>query len=114
MSSRWANRNLLFGILALQLDLLGRDALVAGLNAWTADKSRPLGDVLQDRGALDPGRRAVIESLVAEHLQAHGNDPAQSLAALSSPGLTWADLSPAPSQGGPGTQLERAPDERTC
>src|SRR5262249_40041689 len=29
-----ADRNLLFGILALQLDFVSRDALVAAMNAW--------------------------------------------------------------------------------
>jgi hypothetical protein len=29
-----ADRNLLFGILALQMDFIGRDALVQAMNAW--------------------------------------------------------------------------------
>jgi hypothetical protein len=38
-----ADRNLLFGILALQMDFLGRDALIAAMNAWVLDKAKPLG-----------------------------------------------------------------------
>jgi hypothetical protein len=39
MSSPHADRNLLFGILALQMDLIGRDALVAAMHAWVLDKA---------------------------------------------------------------------------
>ena len=39
-----ADRNLLFGILALQMDFVGRDALIAAMNAWVLDKAKPLGD----------------------------------------------------------------------
>jgi hypothetical protein len=37
-----ADRNLLFGILALQMDFISRDQLVAGMNAWVLDKTQPL------------------------------------------------------------------------
>jgi hypothetical protein len=45
-----ADRNLLFGILALQMDFADRDGLVAAMNAWVPEKYRPLGDLLVDRG----------------------------------------------------------------
>jgi hypothetical protein len=35
-----AHRNLLFGILALQMDVLGRDALIAGMHACLNSDSR--------------------------------------------------------------------------
>ncbi len=47
-----ADRNLLFGILALQMDCITRDALVAAMNAWVLDKSKSLGKILVDHGAL--------------------------------------------------------------
>jgi hypothetical protein len=34
MSHSTADQNLLFGIIALQMDFIGRDHLVAGMNAW--------------------------------------------------------------------------------
>jgi hypothetical protein len=43
------DRNLLFGILALQMDFIGRAALVAAMNAWVLDKHKPLGQVLVER-----------------------------------------------------------------
>ena len=47
-----ADRNLLFGILAVQLDFVSRDALIDGMNAWLLDKAKPLGDILRDQGHL--------------------------------------------------------------
>ncbi len=77
-----ADRNLLFGILAVQMDFVGRDELIAAMNDWVLAKHRPLGEILVERGALTVARRALLEGLVAEHLCQHGNSPARSLAAL--------------------------------
>src|SRR5947209_6390450 len=46
------DRHLLFGILAVQMDFIGRDALIAGMHAWVLDKARPLGHSLRDLGHL--------------------------------------------------------------
>src|SRR5262249_42542531 len=79
-----ADRNLLFGILALQMDFISRDALITALHAWVLDKAKPLGQILLDQGQLSAERLQLLEALVAEHLRAHGDDPQHSLAALSS------------------------------
>src|ERR671926_284053 len=84
MSTTSCDRNLLFGILALQMDFIGRDDLIAAMNAWILDKDKSLGQVLIDQGALDAGNRAWLEAGVERHLARHGNDPRQSLAAISS------------------------------
>ena len=52
MSTAGADRNLLFGILALQMDFVSRDALIRGMNAWALEKAKPLGQVLVDQGEL--------------------------------------------------------------
>jgi WD40 repeat protein/tRNA A-37 threonylcarbamoyl transferase component Bud32 len=80
------DRNLLFGILALQMDFISRDALIAAMNAWVLDKSKPLGLILKQQGALPDEEHNLLEGLVQKHLQKHANDPAQSLAAVSSVG----------------------------
>ena len=49
-----ADRNLLFGILALQMDFISRDALIAAMNAWVLDKAKPLGQILVEQKALRP------------------------------------------------------------
>jgi tetratricopeptide (TPR) repeat protein/serine/threonine protein kinase len=79
-----ADRNLLFGILALQMDFITRDALIAAMAAWVMEKHRPIGEILVDRGDLDPVDRAALDPMIARHLARHGGDPALSLAALSS------------------------------
>ena len=39
MSQSAADRNLLFGILALQMDFISRDQLIEALHAWVLAKS---------------------------------------------------------------------------
>jgi eukaryotic-like serine/threonine-protein kinase len=79
-----ADRNLLFGILAVQMDFVSRDALITAMNAWVLVKHRSLGEILVEQNALTSARRDLLEALVAEHIRQHGDDPARSLAALSS------------------------------
>src|SRR5262249_38279445 len=47
------------------------------------DKSKPLGAILRDRGALDAGEHELLDALVQKHLARHGDDPRRSLAALA-------------------------------
>jgi eukaryotic-like serine/threonine-protein kinase len=85
-------RNLLFGVLALQNSFIDRAALLSAFNAWTGDKTKPLGRILVDQGKLDDSRHALLSALVAEHLKLHGDEPDRSLAALSSLGPVRHDL----------------------
>ena len=84
MATAAADRNLLFGILAVQMDFVSADQLLAGMNAWVLNKSRPLGAHLLDNGALATDTHALIEALVGKHIEQHGGRVEQSLAALSS------------------------------
>jgi serine/threonine protein kinase len=87
-----ADHNLLFGMLALQNNFIDRDTLVAAFSAWVADKSRTLGQVLLGSGAVDAETHALLEALARKHLQMHGRDLEESLAALSSLGSVRDDL----------------------
>jgi serine/threonine-protein kinase len=78
-----ADRNLLFGILALQMDFISRDALIAGMQAWVFNKSTPLGQILLEQRALQADTHALLEALVQKHLEMHG-DAEKSLASVSS------------------------------
>jgi serine/threonine protein kinase len=78
-----ADRNLLFGILALQLDFIDRDALIKAMHAWVLDKVKPLGQLLVEQGALRGDNRELIETLVSRHLDRHGQDVEKSLAVLT-------------------------------
>jgi|SRR6516162_8811956 serine/threonine protein kinase len=77
-----ADENLLFGILALQIDFISRDQLVAAMNAWVLAKHKPLGDFLKEQGALDAEQHGLLSAMVQAHLKKHGNDPEKSLAAV--------------------------------
>ncbi len=86
------DRNLLFGILAVQLDFISRDALLSAMNAWVLSKDKPLGEILVEQKTLAADRRTLLEALVEEHLKQHGNDAGKSLAAVSSIGSVEEDL----------------------
>ena len=76
------DRNLLFGLLALQNGLIDQVKLVAAFQAWTLDKGRPLADHLVVRGDLDADDRSAVLALVARHLKKHGDSIENSLAAI--------------------------------
>ncbi len=77
-----ADRNLLFGLLALQNGLIDQDQLVASFRAWSRDKAREIADYFVDRGDLDADQRGVIEAMVGLHLKKHGGSTEKSLAAI--------------------------------
>jgi serine/threonine protein kinase len=79
-----SDRNLLFGIIALQNQLITRDQLLAGMQAWTFEQLTPLGELLVRQGALQPEQRQRLEMLVAANLRLHDDDPQQSLVEVSS------------------------------
>jgi hypothetical protein len=76
------SRDLLFGLLALQIGLIDQDQLVASFRAWSRDKKRSMADQFVARGDLDPEQRGLLEGLVAQHLKKHGGDAGKSLAAI--------------------------------
>jgi serine/threonine-protein kinase len=81
MAADAADRNLLFGLLALQNGLINQSQLVATFQAWTLDKARSLADHLVSLGHLNDAERAVVEAMAALHVQKSG-DVEQSLAAI--------------------------------
>ena len=87
-----ADHDLLFGLLALQNNFIDREALVGAFTAWVADRSRGLRQILLERGAVDAETHALLEGLARKHLQIHGGDLEESLAALSSLGSVRDDL----------------------
>src|SRR5262245_58970938 len=87
-----ADRNALFAVLALQMDLLTREALIQGLNSWVLDRSRPLGQVLVERGSLGLDLRAVVEALVDKQIDRHGGDAGKCLEAVRTQGPVLIDL----------------------
>jgi serine/threonine protein kinase len=84
MSAPVSDRNLLFGILALQMDFISRGALIKAMNAWVLEKTKPLGQILTEHGAMAADIREYVEGMIDKHVEVHGNDVQKSLAAVSS------------------------------
>src|SRR5580765_4276691 len=89
-----ADRNLLFGILALQMNFITRDVLIAAMNDWVLDKARPLGQILADQRQLSPNQLRGLDELIALHLAAHDGDPSRSLQAVASVASVASMLAP--------------------
>jgi hypothetical protein len=66
------DRNLLFGILALQAAIIDKDQFAEVCTAWTTRKSSALADLLAQRGLLSPSERREVERLVERQLKSHG------------------------------------------
>jgi serine/threonine-protein kinase len=79
-----ADRNLLFCMLALQMDFVSRDAVIGAVNAWVLDKKKPLGQLLVERNILREDTRQLLEALVEKHVELHGGDLEKSLASVGS------------------------------
>jgi hypothetical protein len=80
-----ADRNLLFGILALQMDFIDRDQLISAMNSWVLAKDKSLGQVLVEVCALRPDQQLALEALVNLHVERHEGHIERSLAALAVP-----------------------------
>jgi serine/threonine-protein kinase len=76
-----ADRNLIFGLLALQMYFVTCEQLLDGMNAWMLHKNAPLGDILRERGVLAERRLNLLRDMVEEHVAQHG-DAVASLSAL--------------------------------
>jgi hypothetical protein len=60
-----ADRNLLFGMLALQNGMIDQSALILAFSHWSRDKSRPLAEILIGQGAIDEDGRAMLAGMVS-------------------------------------------------
>ena len=92
MAASSADRNLLYGMLALQMNFVRRDALLAAMQAWVFDKAKPLGQILADQGQLTTERRQVLDRMLDEHLRAYDDDAHKSLAGVAVPAAVRNDL----------------------
>jgi hypothetical protein len=83
MSNPIGDRNLLFGILAVQKNIISPDAFVAAMKEWSAEKKKGLAQILREQNAITENHHAVLEELVDQNLAGHGNDAQKSLQAVS-------------------------------
>ena len=75
------DENLLFGILALQLDYINQSQLVDAANKWMVEKSSRLGAILVKQGAISEADCDFIRSIVDKHVARSGS-PKSSLELL--------------------------------
>jgi eukaryotic-like serine/threonine-protein kinase len=107
-----SDRNLLLGVLAVQLDLVPGEALLRALHAWVNDKGRSLAQILVGQGVLTDDEGQLLEALVQKHVERHGNDLSPCLAAGPAVGSVRAALESLadPDLSSSLTRLTTAPD----
>jgi serine/threonine-protein kinase len=93
MAETALDRNLLFGVVVLQMQFVSRAALLGAIRAWVADDQKSLDQVLVEHGILTEDERALLEPLVGQQVEKHGADAQRSLAELSS--VSWIKHRPA-------------------
>jgi eukaryotic-like serine/threonine-protein kinase len=76
------DRNLLFGVIALQADLIDTRQFVNACALWTTRKQVSLADLLVEQGWILAVDKAHVEYLLERKLQRHGGDPRVSLASV--------------------------------
>jgi tetratricopeptide (TPR) repeat protein/tRNA A-37 threonylcarbamoyl transferase component Bud32 len=79
-----ADRNLLFGVLALQTDLIDAEQFMEVCADWNKRKEVPLADLLVERGWITPADRVEVERLLQRKLDSHDQDAQPSPAAVLS------------------------------
>ena len=70
-----ADRDVLFGLLALQTDFVERTALIDAMSTWLPARTRPLAEELVASGALSAEDRTLLEPLVEAHVRRPGDWP---------------------------------------
>ena len=81
-----SDASLLFGILALQNGLIEQPDLIAAFQCWCEERSRPMAQVLVERGALTESDRSMLNGLVRRHTEKQGSGVEGKADALGAPG----------------------------
>jgi tetratricopeptide (TPR) repeat protein/tRNA A-37 threonylcarbamoyl transferase component Bud32 len=76
------DRNLLFGVLAVQLGFVTRDQLIAATSRWVLDKDLPLGEVFIRQGMISRAESQIVDGVVQKQLERNGSDARQTLRTL--------------------------------
>jgi serine/threonine-protein kinase len=77
-----APTDLLFGLIALNNDLIAPAVIPTALRAQVQEPDRKLAELLVTQGALNPAQRDLVETLSGEYINRHGGDAEKALAAL--------------------------------
>lgn len=79
--------NLLFGVLALQADLIDAVQFAEACTAWSQRKEQPFAELLLERGWITEADKAHVEYLLERKLKKHGGDARASLASVADDGV---------------------------
>jgi hypothetical protein len=71
------DRNLIFGVLALQNDYIELDQFTAARQAWASNNAQPMASMLIGKGWIDERGRSEIDCLVERKLKRNGCLPRQ-------------------------------------
>ena len=74
-----ADRQILFGLVAIRLKLVSLAQVSRALSDWSTDGERSLARLLIERRQLDEASGALVESAVVHHVTMAGGDAASSL-----------------------------------
>ena len=77
-----ADKELLFGVLAVQLKFATPHEVMEAAGAWATDQSRGLAARLRESGVLSEERIRMLTTLVDEAIRAHDGDGGKALAIL--------------------------------
>jgi hypothetical protein len=77
------DRNLLFGVLALQSAFIDNDQFAEVCAAWATRKHSPVAELLRERDWITGEEQQQIERGVERHLKRHGGDVRKSLGAVA-------------------------------
>jgi eukaryotic-like serine/threonine-protein kinase len=83
MAASQTDRNLLFGVIALQLDILDQSQFAEACAVWALDMNRAMADLLEERGWITPEDRQEITRNLERKLKKHRGDVHASLAAAA-------------------------------
>ena len=83
LASMSVEQHLLFAVLAFEDDLIDLQQLTAACRAWAGDKSKPLADLLVERGWVTAEHRRFLEEKAERKLARHQNDPRVTLNAVT-------------------------------
>lgn len=82
MSLKASDRNLLVGVLGLQLGLITESQLIEAMQKWVFRKSTSIELILEECGAIDASSRESLHEIAERHLKAHENDAIQVISTL--------------------------------
>jgi eukaryotic-like serine/threonine-protein kinase len=85
MTDSAIDRNLLFGVLALQLDFITRETFLAAMAAWVVEKAKPLGELLVERQSIGVRDFALLSAIAEDHVAHRGAASAKGLTASLGP-----------------------------